>query len=176
MRQCDAFESFFTMRVFRGFGFQELAARGCVEIEVARFDRRPWSEPCRYRCCDRGPFSGDRPCVLVIRCAAGEREPCDRCDAGQSLASEAEAAHPLEIFERRDLARRMTGKGKRKVGPGDAAAIVGYLDETRAAGAELDGNVACSRVEAVFEKLLQSGCRPLDHFACGDLVYEQVRQ
>ena len=129
-RQGDAPEGFFAVRIFGGFGFQKLAARRCVEIQIAYF----YCGACGKR---RGfgrrqlrAFGGDRPRVFIvagvtrIAMAAGEREARHRGDARQRFAAKAETADTLEIIQRGDFAGGVARERKRQFVARDARAVV----------------------------------------------------
>ena len=75
---------------------------------------------------------------------------------------------------RGDLAGGMARQGQRQLVAGDAAAVVGDLEQLGAAGGQLHLDGARAGVEAVLQQLLERGGGPLDHLASGDLVDEQV--
>ena len=79
-------------------------------------------------------------------------------------------------LERGDLAGGVARERERQLLARDAAAVVGDLDELRAAARELDGDLARAGVEAVFEQFLEGGGGALDDFAGGDLADQQFGQ
>ena len=68
----------------------------------------------------------------------------------------------------------MALEGKQGVIADHAMAIVGDADELAAAGFDVDADAGGSRIERVFEQLLDHGRGSLDHFAGGNLVGDLV--
>jgi hypothetical protein len=58
----------------------------------------------------------------------------------------------------------------------NAAAIVGDFQQLAAAARQLDADIMRTGIEAIFEQFFESSGRPLDHFACCNLVDEQLGQ
>ncbi len=159
------------------FGAQELAPRRRVEVQLLR--RRP-------SCRRRAPRARSAPTVppsTSMRHACGlpaardaSAKPRHRGDRRQRLAAKAERRDRLEVVSGRDLRRRVARHRERQVLARDAAAVVGDADALDAAVLEVDVDLRGAGVERVLEQLLQRRRRPLDDFAGGDLVDEQVGQ
>src|SRR5688572_28972483 len=173
-RERDALEDLVAMRVLGRFGFEELATRRRVEIEILHLDARSRIVGCRRRLAYGAALGHDRPAMLRLTSPASQRQVGNGGDAGKRLAPKAEARDALEIIARRDLAGCMTCERELELFPGYPDTVITDLDEPSAAACRADVHLASARVEAVFEQLLQCGRRPFDHFARRDLVDQQI--
>src|SRR5258706_102296 len=175
-RERDAFERFFAMSVLGSLGFEKLAARRRVEVQVLDFDRGAGFVRGGFRIGKRAAFDRECPRVFFVARPAGQSQMGDCGDARQRFAAKTEARDAFEIVERGDFAGGMARDGQAQLRLADAAAVVADFEELGAAGRELHANVVRAGVEAVFEQFLQRGRRPLDNFSRGDLVDQKVGQ
>ena len=171
-RQRDAAHDLGAMAVFGLLGFQELAARWCIEIQILHVDRRAErTGRRRHRALVR---ADDFPRMRRVLCARRDLDGRDGRDRCQCLAAEAERVHVLEVGQRGDLRRRVARQRERHFLGRDAAAVVGDGNALDAAFLEPDRDLRGTRVERVFQQLLHHGRRPLDDLAGGDLRDELV--
>ena len=176
MSECNSSERFVAMRPLSTFGAQELAPRGRVEVELLDGDCRASGERCGGNRTHRPAFDFDAPRMRPPIGARGERETRHGGDRCQRFTAKSKRRDRLEIGDRGDFRCRMPRDCERKVFAFDAGAVVGYAQALDAAASEVDINLRRARVKAVFEHLLQRGGRPLDDFAGGDLVDQQIGQ
>ncbi len=116
------------------------------------------------------------PGLAGIGGAGGQGQARDRADRGQRLAAEAEAHHPLQVFQLADLAGGVARQGQRQVVGGDAAAIVAHAQQLDAALLDLHVDAPGTGVQAVLQQFLGHRGGTLDHLAGGDLVRQPRTQ
>ena len=83
---------------------------------------------------------------------------------------------PVDILERADLACRITGKGERHVLAGDPLSVVGDANRFAAALLQVHGDLGGSRIQRIFQQLLDDGSRSINHLARGNPVGQRFRQ
>jgi len=105
-----------------------------------------------------------------------QRETRHRGNGRERFTAKAQRRNRFEIGDRGDFRRRMSCDRKRKVLALDACAVVGHAQAFDAAGREIDIDLRSAGVETVLEKLFQCRRGPLDDFAGGDLIDEQIRE
>src|SRR5262245_43726460 len=171
-RERDAPERFLAVRIFGPLRLEELAARRRIEVQVAHFDARARGKRRRSGFRNLGAAGGHRPSVLVARAAAGQLHARDGGDAGQRFTPETQARYLLEVREAGDLAGSVARKRELQLVAGNARTVVRDLDQLGAPARELDRDLACAGIEAVFEQFLEGGGGAVDDFAGGDLAYQ----
>jgi hypothetical protein len=174
MRQRQAAQGFVAMAVFGGSGFQEFASRRGVEEQITRLDHRAATQRRRLRHPHHAIQRADLPGMRQGFDATGQLDPRNRRDAGQRLAAKTQAGDAFEFVQAENLAGGMPGQRQRQFFRRDAAAVVGDPDQLDAAFLQIDANLGRTRIQTVFQQLLQRRRRPLDHLAGGDLRDQQV--
>ena len=111
--------------------------------------------------------------VGLARLAA---DPGDLGNRRQRLAAEPERADPAQVLNVRQLAGRVGLKRQGQVVGGHPHAVVGDPDQIFAPALDAHVNPRRTRVDGVFEQLLDHARRPLHHLARGDLVHDRLRQ
>ena len=155
-------------------GTQKLAARGHVEEEIAHVDQRAGF---RRRGAGLVEHAGGQlPAVLLIGGARNQPQAGDGLDAGQRLATKAEAGDRLEIIEIADLAGRVGRDRQGKLLGRHAVAVVAHGQLLDPAGDDLHLDPVGTGIEGVFHQFLDHAGRPLDHLAGGDLVDQGLWQ
>src|SRR5205807_9215347 len=99
-----------------------------------------------------------------------------RGDAGQSLASETEAAHAGQVVGSSDLGCGMSGDCEREVAGLDAAAVVTDPDTNQSTTLGDDVDPGRAGVEGVLAQLLDRRGGTLDNLTGGDGVGDRRRQ
>ena len=164
------------MGVFGVFGFEKLASRGGIKKQFAHFDGGADRMRRRAAGVELAVHGADALAVAAVGAAAGEGEPRHGSDTGQAFTAKAHAGDVFQIIEAGDFAGGMAGKRQSDVVGVDAAAVVGDADELDAAACQLDVDVGCACVDAVFNDFFQRIGGALHHFAGGDLVDKMVGQ
>jgi hypothetical protein len=159
-----------------GLGAQELAPGRRVEKEVVDGDRGPrrsgrGARRRRLVALDINPSR-----LLGAGRPGDHRHPAHRRERRQGLAPETQRGNRVEVRRRVDLARGVRGHGQGQLVVDDAVTVVGDPDQVAAAVFDGDVDVRGPGVEGVLHELLDDAGRPLDHFAGGDLVYDERRQ
>ena len=171
--QCESLNDLFQMTELGLVGPQELApGRGVVE-EIAHRDHRAAGQ-------------GRRTHLLLladhlpgqIRAAGARRQgqTRHRGNRRQRLAAKTHAGDALEVFQRSQFAGRVARQCQRKVISVDPGPVVNDADQLDPALFDIDLHPPCTRIQAVFDQLLDHGSRTLHHLAGGDLVDELGRQ
>ena len=111
--------------------------------------------------------------VGLARLAA---DPGDLGNRRQRLAAEPEGADPAQVLNVRQLAGRVGLKRQDQVVGGHPQAVVGDPDQIFTPALDAHVNPRRTRVNGVFEQLLDHARRPLHHLARGDLVHYRLRQ
>ena len=173
-RQRRTVQDLVAMSELGGLGAQELAARRRVVVEVAHLDTGAGGAGSRLDWRELTTASLDPPGVTRVRGAARESQVRDGGDAGERLATEPEARHALQVLQGGDLAGGMARQGQGQLVVGDAAAVVGDLEQLGAARGQLHLDRPRARVHAVLQQLLEGSGGPLHHLPSGDLVDEQI--
>ena len=132
-RQGDALHDGVAMGELGRFRLEKAAPRRGVEVEIARLDAGAARERRRSGLRDVVAARRDRPRVLVAGAAARQAQVRHGGDAGERLAAKAEARHLLQVVEGCDLARGVRREREPELVAGNAAAIVGDLEQFRAA-------------------------------------------
>ena len=154
-------------------GLEELAACRGAEEQLAHFDAGA------HRACRGREFAGARVDALGMRRvdrATGDGHVGDRRDGRQRLAAKAHRRHILQLLERGDLAGGVAPQRQRKLGRGDAGAVVFKHDAAHAARGQPQHHLRGASVERVVEQLAHHRGGPLDHLTGSDLADELVGQ
>jgi hypothetical protein len=150
------------------------AGRSRVE-QIAHDDAGSGRERRRLHRADPAALDPDRERALGAARTRFDQKPRDRADRGQRLAAKAERPDIDEIVVR-ELRGRVALDREREIVRAHAAAVVGDDDLGEAALADRDLDPARPGVERVFDQLLDTSRRPLDHFARRDAVDETLGQ
>ncbi|MNZ93855.1 hypothetical protein D3C78_1129460 [compost metagenome] len=152
-------------------GAQELAPRRGIEEQVADF--HAGADRMRRRLHARlhvAALGFHLPGLLGVGGARGHGQARYRADRSQRLAAEAQAHHPLQVFQLADLAGGVARQGQRQVVGRNAAAIVTYAQELDATLLHFDVDAPGAGIQAVFQEFLDHRGGSFDHLARGDLV------
>ena len=152
---------------------QEFAARGNIFEELADDDRRAAIARRRShltRTGERIALDLDGALRQAVECR--EREARDTRDRRQRLAAEAEGPDARQIVEGADLRSRVTLECQQRIVARHPRSVVPDLDPLLAAVFEEDLDRARAGVDGILDELLDSRCRPLDHFSGRDLIHE----
>ncbi len=115
MRKRERLDELVDVIELGALGAQELASRWHVVEKIAHVDLRA-ARVLRWRWRARlAAIDFDAPRGVGIGEARGQSEARYRSDRRQRFAAKSERAYAFEIFERRDLARRMRGNRERKI-------------------------------------------------------------
>ena len=177
-RQGHALEGLFQMLEFGALRAQKLAPRGRIEEQIAHF----YGGAARVRRGRHGHrhvaprTAGAVPATALGAGIAGQFELRYGADAGQRFAAKTEAAHPLQVFQRGDLAGRVAIQGQGQIVLRDPAAVVAQSDQARAGGLYIDVHALRARVETVLEEFLEHRRRSLDDLAGGNLIGQTGRK
>ena len=158
-----------------GVGFQELAARGRGEKQLAHLHRGA------RRAGGGLQFTAaavEQPAVgLFVGVHPGEqRNLGDGADGGQRLAPKTHGADRFQIAQAGDLAGGVALQGGGQLGAQNAAAVVLHADQAHAAGQQAQGDLGGARVQGVVHQLAHDRGGPLHDFAGGDLTDQLVGQ
>ena len=151
-------------------GPQKFGAHGRIIKERLRLDRGAAAQRAGRALAQRAAVTAD---LVRFRRAFGagtQRDARHGRDARQRFAAKAERMDMIEVFRPLDLARRVRQKGRAQLSALDPVAVVRHADAVLAAPLDLDRDIFCACVQAVFDKLLDDRIRPVDHFARRDAV------
>ncbi|VFT25795.1 Uncharacterised protein [Pseudomonas aeruginosa] len=175
--QRQALDDFLQMVELGLLGAQELAPRRGVEEQVANLDAGPHRVRRRlYPRLHVTALGFHLPGFAGVGGTRGHGQARYRTDRGQRLATEAEAHHPLQVFQLADLAGGVASQGQRQVVGGDAATVVAHSQQLDAALLDLHINAPGTGVKAVFQEFLGHRGGTLDHLTGGDLVRQPRTQ
>ena len=173
VRQRDAGKHFGAMRVLRRIGFEKFAPCGCIEIQIRHLYPRTDPTRCR-RNLPRAAVVLNATGVCRRIGARGHAHIRYRGDRGQRLTAKPHGFDVLQLVQRADFARRVARHGQGQLLGRYAATIVRNFDQRFAAIDQAQSDVGRARIQRVFQQLLDHRCRPLDHFAGGNLADELV--
>jgi len=169
--QRQALDHFLQVIEFGLFGFEKFAPCRGVEKQVAHFNRgahrmRSRLNPGRHV----AAFGLDLPGLIGTTGARGQGQARHGTDGSQRLTAKAQAHHPLKVFQITNLAGGVTGQRQRQVVAGNTAAIVTYPQQLDPGLLHVHINALGTRIEAVFQQLLDHRSRAFNYFARSDLV------
>ena len=156
-RQGHALEGLFQMLEFGALRAQKLAPRGRIEKQIAHFHGgAPRVRRGRHGHRHVAPrAAGAVPATALGAGVAGQFELRYGADTGQRFAAKTEAAHPLQVFQRGDLAGRVAIQSQGQIVPRDPAAVVAESDQARARGLYIDVHALRARIETVLQEFLE---------------------
>jgi hypothetical protein len=112
--------------------------------------------------------------ACCCRRAAGEGEARDGSHAGQPFTAKTQRAHLFQVVQRGNLAGGVAVQRQRQVIRRNAAAVIGDADQLDAALGQVDGDLAGTGIQAVFQHFLQGRGGAFHHLASGDLVDQVI--
>ena len=105
----------------------------------------------------------------LVYLGAGEQlYPCHAGNGSQCLAAEAQRMDAVQIVRLFNFAGGVADKGCRDILSINAGAVIADLDQLYAAGLDAYGDLRCTGIDGVFQKLLDHRCRALHHLTGGD--------
>jgi hypothetical protein len=126
---------------------------------------------CRFLIPDFSTFHEDRvPKIRVL----GSRNDADLghgADGRQRFPAESQGLDVAKVFFRGDFACGVALDGQAHFLWGHAATVIGNEDSIYSTVLDLHTDFCGSGVEAIFQKLLQDGGRPIHHLACSNFSY-----
>jgi hypothetical protein len=174
MGQGQAAQGLVAMAVFGGGSLEEFAPGRGIEEQVPGLHHGAPAQGGGLGRPQQAVQGTDPPGVGLAPGAAADRHPRHGGDAGQGLAAEAQADHPLQVPQAGDLAGGVAGQGQGQVIRADAGAVVRHPDQLDAAFLQVHPDIPGARVQAVLQQFLEGRGRPLHHLAGGNLGDEQV--
>ena len=174
--QGQPLDHLFKMTKLGFLGLKKLAPRGGVEEQIPHFHGGAGRMGCRYHF-GRHVTTLRRhgPSIVLIRRARRQRQTRHRAYTGQRLTAKAQAADGFKIFQRSDLGGGMTTQGQRQIRLIDAATVIAQADQLDATLLGIQLDAIRSRVQAVFQQLLDHGSGPFNNLAGRNLV-SQLRR
>ena len=100
---------------------------------------------------------------FVLLGAGGQLHPGHTGNGGQCLAAEAQCMDADKVVRRLDLAGGVSDESSGDVFGFNAGAVVADLDQLHAAGLNAHGDLAGTRVDGVFQQLLDNGRRTFNY-------------
>ena len=89
-------------------------------------------------------------------------------NGSQCLAPETQRVDAVQVVRFFNFAGGVADEGRRDILGINAGAVIADLDQLYAAGLDADGDLRCTGVDGVFQKLLDHRCRALHHLTGGD--------
>ena len=157
----------------RLLGPQKLTSGRGVVKEIAHLDRGADGMGGRGRFVEAiATVPADGPGLPGIPGPGPHLQARDRGNAGQGLAPKAQGGHRLQVRQAGDLAGGVATQRQGQVLAGDTGAIVPHPQQLDAPLLQVDLDAIRAGVQAIFNKFLGHGRRPLHHLAGGDLIDE----
>ena len=100
---------------------------------------------------------------FVLLSAGGQLHPGHTGNGGQCLAAEAQCMDADKVVRRLDLAGGVSDESSGNVFGFNAGAVVADLDQLHTAGLNAHGDLAGTRVDGVFQQLLDNGRRTFNY-------------
>ena len=172
--QGHALEDFFDVAEFDAVAFKEVAAGRDVEEKVLDGDGSALGAGTGALFLDFAAFD-NHPCSqFVVVETAFHFDLGDGGNRGKGFTAETHGVDGEEVVGLVDFGSGVTFEAEPGVAVAHAAAVVDDLYQGAAGVFNDKLYFGGTRVHGIFEQLLHSGGRAVDHFACGDLVGDTV--
>ena len=149
----------------RGVLFQKLRPGGHIEEQIPHHHRGAQGAAGLAIARFLSALQGDLDALLIKPGPCKQIHPGDRRDGRQRFAPEAQRGDGVQIALPAHLGGGVGQKRRAHILRQDAISVVCDPKIGHAAGAELYGDMLCSRVHGVFHQLLYHGAGPLHHLA-----------
>ncbi len=159
------------------FGAHKLAPRGRVVKQIQHFKRGAlWMCSGFNRHGHIAPFGIGLPGFALIGSTGSQRQTGNRADTGQRFSTESQADNGFQIVKAGDFTGGMASQRHRQLALRNARAVVTNANKFSAALLDIDIDPRSTGIKAIFDQLFYNRCRPLHHFASGDLVSQLWRK